>query len=100
MTEAETLLSQKDVAKVAGVCHQTMHRIIKKGEGPPYLMVGKRRRYKREDILGWMQECATLDRAARRYKALHQRELEEQALKARQAKGMAAAQARQKKSKT
>ncbi|QDT53855.1 Helix-turn-helix domain protein [Caulifigura coniformis] len=50
----EPLLSIKDLCVITGVCRRTIHRIRKAGELPEPIRIGRRPRWRREDIDAWL----------------------------------------------
>jgi excisionase family DNA binding protein len=54
ITEAPPLWSVDDVAAYLGVPRTTVYRWNYRGEGPPYIRVGKHARYRRADVEAWL----------------------------------------------
>jgi predicted DNA-binding transcriptional regulator AlpA len=56
--ELETLqpmLNERDVARITGMSVQTIRRWRLLQGGPKYLKIGSAVRYRREDILAWLE---------------------------------------------
>lgn len=57
MSNDESLMNQKEVAKLIGVAPRTLESWRYRGEGPYYLYLSKRCiRYRLEDINTWIEE--------------------------------------------
>lgn len=52
------LLSERQITELLGVSKSTLERARKRGEAPPSIRVGARRRYDREAVQAWLQERA------------------------------------------
>ena len=51
----EPLWSVHDLSVYTGVPETTIYRWNYRGDGPPYLRVGKYVRYRREDVDAWLE---------------------------------------------
>ena len=49
------LLTTKEAAPLVGLTERGLEMTRFRGDGPPYFRVGKRIRYRREDILNWLE---------------------------------------------
>jgi predicted site-specific integrase-resolvase len=50
-------LTEKQAGKLAGVVPLTMNKWRYRGKGPVYYRVGGKIRYKRSDVLAWLESC-------------------------------------------
>jgi excisionase family DNA binding protein len=50
----EPLLSRRDVSAYLGVPRKTLDAWASRGEGPPYLRIGKHARYRRDELEAWL----------------------------------------------
>lgn len=60
LTETPPLLDIKGLAGYLRVSTRTMENILTRGEGPPYLRLGRQRRWRPADVQMWLQERAQL----------------------------------------
>jgi predicted DNA-binding transcriptional regulator AlpA len=51
----EPMLNERDVARITGLSVQTIRRWRLFRGGPKYLKIGAAVRYRREDILAWLE---------------------------------------------
>ena len=51
----ETLLNERDVARITGMSVASVRRWRLFGQGPKYLKIGAAVRYKPEDISAWLE---------------------------------------------
>ncbi|GGP23233.1 helix-turn-helix domain-containing protein [Silvimonas iriomotensis] len=49
-------MEAKDVAQLLCISVKTLDKIIGQHEGPPFLRVGRIRRWRREDVLEWIEQ--------------------------------------------
>jgi predicted DNA-binding transcriptional regulator AlpA len=55
----ETLLNEHDVARVTGLSVASVRRWRLLRQGPKYLKIGSAVRYRREDVLAWLESRPT-----------------------------------------
>ena len=59
-------LSQRSTAAILGVSIQVFQRMVAAGEAPPFLWIGKRRRWRYATVIRWLdQQEAAVARAHR-----------------------------------
>jgi excisionase family DNA binding protein len=54
--ERPELLTEAEAADLLTVSVQTMARWRKEGEGPPWFRLGGRVRYRRDELLSWLEQ--------------------------------------------
>jgi predicted DNA-binding transcriptional regulator AlpA len=55
----ETLLNEHDVARVTGLSVASVRRWRLLRQGPKYLKIGSAVRYRREDVVAWLESRPT-----------------------------------------
>jgi excisionase family DNA binding protein len=63
-TNLEPLMSTEDVSRYYNVPVATLYRWRYLGTGPRSFVVGRHRRYRRADVLAWLEQRAEPDEAA------------------------------------
>lgn len=63
---AERLMSRREVAEYLDVPEATLARWAYAGAGPSYFRVGRHTRYRREDVLAWLEKQRIQDAAGHR----------------------------------
>ena len=63
-TTQEPLMSSQAVARYLDVPIQTLYAWATNGTGPPSFVVGRHRRYRREDVDAWLEGRARAEPAA------------------------------------
>lgn len=59
------LLTPVEVAEILGICRATLHKMRKNGRFPqPIFMSARKLRYRRADVMEWLDRQASLDRPA------------------------------------
>lgn len=53
-TMSDTFLSREQAARRVGRCPRTMRNLAKRGEGPPFLLIGNRPAYPADGLDRWL----------------------------------------------
>jgi excisionase family DNA binding protein len=56
MTDAAALLNEKEAARFLSMSYRTLQSWRSAGEGPPYLKLGRSIRYRRSDLMSWIEK--------------------------------------------
>ena len=56
LAEPNPLLDAKSLAGYLRVSRRTLENMLMRGEGPPYLKLGRQRRWRPADVELWLQE--------------------------------------------
>ena len=56
MTDAAALLNEKEAARFLSMSYRTLQSLRSAGEGPPYLKLGRSIRYRRSDLMSWIEK--------------------------------------------
>lgn len=51
------MISHKDIAKILSIHHETLYRMRLKGQGPPFVKIGKKVLYLKKDFFDWFKSC-------------------------------------------
>ena len=51
---SDHLLSAADITEILGVSKRTFESIVKKGDAPSFLLIGRQRRWRRQDVASWI----------------------------------------------
>jgi excisionase family DNA binding protein len=65
----ERLLSAVEVAEMLGVSRRTFETILQRNEGPPFILIGRQRRWRPQDVANWINILATRAAQQRREKS-------------------------------
>lgn len=60
--EPSPLFDAKSLAGYLRVSTRTLENIIQRGEGPPYVRLGRQRRWRPADVEVWLKECTQRSR--------------------------------------
>lgn len=52
----EELLTFSELAELLRVSRSTAWRMLRSGDFPVWILVGRRRRWRREDVAAWLEE--------------------------------------------
>ena len=59
IAETNPLLDAKNLAKYLRVSARTLETLLGRGEGPPFIKLGRQRRWRQIDVDSWLQERAS-----------------------------------------
>lgn len=66
MAEREEILLTAEAAEVLRISVALLQRLCRRGDGPPFFMIGSRRRFIRSELIAWQLEQETGTRVMRR----------------------------------
>jgi len=61
--ETESLLSEIHAAELLGVSSRTLQAWRSRNEGPPFVRMGRAVRYRRQDLLAWIEQNTVAPRS-------------------------------------
>ena len=53
------LLTTRELAKATGIAVWRLHQLCAKGDGPPFIRVGRTRRFSETAVAQWIEEQST-----------------------------------------
>ena len=57
-TTSDRLLTRSEVEEIFGVTRRFLEVAIARGEGPVFVRIGRAVRYRRADVVSWIETCA------------------------------------------
>lgn len=62
----DRLLNAREVIEVLGVSLRKLDLMIKQEEGPPFILIGRQRRWRQHDVAQWLETLAVRSTASLR----------------------------------